>query len=140
MKSFPVILFLLVLFGAAREGVAQMSITTSTCTQAYWDDEAGEYVVVSTESTPTLFEFNERMTMFEHTTSSISSTYYIKSIWHDEENEQFELDVVSDVGNRYLMIIDLVNQNVRFVFTRQGVSYLLQHAIKSSWEEDALLQ
>ncbi|HEX8530119.1 MAG TPA: hypothetical protein VF646_08845, partial [Cytophagales bacterium] len=76
----------------------------------------------------------------EHTTASISSTYYIKSIRHDEENEQFELDVVSDVGNRYLMVIDLVNENVRFVFTRRGVTYLLQHTIKSSWEEDALLQ
>jgi hypothetical protein len=42
----------------------------------------------------------------------------IKSSERDKEKDQYELNIVSDVGNEYLMIIDIKNNNLRFIYTK----------------------
>ena len=118
---------------------AQMSISTNLRQDATWDEENEEWIITSTnEEELTFFEFNKDFTMFKHTTATITSAYIIKSHEYDEENERYECDIVSDVGNKYFMIIDLKGENIRFLADRENGSYLVQHSIKRIWfdEED----
>jgi len=43
---------------------------------------------------------------------------------------------VSDAGNKYLMIIDFKNENVRLVYEREGSLMMVYHRIKRVWFED----
>ncbi|WP_044115468.1 hypothetical protein, partial [Anaerophaga thermohalophila] len=118
---------------------AQMNISTNFRQDGIWDDEKEEWSIFSTDDEEiTFFEYNKDFTMFKHTTASITSAYMIKSQKYDEENERYEFDVVSDVGNKYYMIFDLKNENVRFIYEREGSLFLVQHSIKRVWfdEED----
>ena len=118
---------------------AQMSISTNLRQDFTWDYENEEWSLTSTdEEELTFFEFNKDFTMFKHTTASLTSAYMIKSMEEDKEREQWELDIISDIGNNYLMIIDFNNENVRFISDSESDSYLVKHVIKSVWfdEED----
>lgn len=118
---------------------AQMNISTNFRQDGIWDKEKEEWSIFSTDDEElTFFEFNKDFTMFKHTTATITSAYMIKSQKYDEENERYEFDVVSDVGNKYYMIFDLKNENVRFIYERDGSMFLVQHSIKKVWfdEED----
>ncbi len=128
--------FICFFFGIIINCVGQLYISTSHRTDAYYDESKSKYVITSEEDNSTLFKFNSKMTMFEHTTASISSTYYIKSKKVDDGNDRIEMEVVSDVGNNYLMIIDTKNENIRFISTKNGVTRAVQHKIKSSWKAD----
>lgn len=116
---------------------AQMRLSTDQRKDGIWDNESEEWVIVSTDDEElTFFEFNEALTMFKHTTASITSAYIIKSSTHDEENNRYEFEVVSDVGNKYLMILDVENSNIRFIHEKDGVMLLVWHRIKSAWVEE----
>lgn len=116
---------------------AQMNISTNFRQDGIWDDEKEEWSIFSTyDEEITFFEFNKDLTMFKHTTASITSAYMIKSQKYDEENERYEFDVVSDVGNKYYMIFDLKNENVGFIYEREGSLFLVQHSIKRIWFDD----
>lgn len=81
---------------------AQLNISTNFRQNGIWNNEKEEWTIFSTdEDELTFFEFNKDFTMFKHTTASITSAYMIKSAEHDEELDQYELDIVSDVGNKY---------------------------------------
>ena len=55
---------------------------------------------------------------------------------HDEEDgrDQYVYKIMSDVGNKYMMIVDLKNQNLRFI--SDDLSYMVKHRIKASWTDD----
>ena len=74
--------------------------------------------------------------MFKHTTASLTSAYMIKSSEEDKEREQWELDIVSDVGNKYTMIIDLKNDNIRFIYKGDDKMYMVHHTIKKVWFDE----
>ena len=118
------------------QAYAQLYISTEKRIDAFWSSTKEDWIVISEEATPTLFKFNEKMTMFEHTTTNISSTYYIKDYTYDEDNEEYHLNITSDVGNVYLMVIDINDNNLRFLYEKNGISYAVQHNIKSSWKEE----
>lgn len=116
---------------------AQMYISTNFRQYGMWDEEKIGWTVISTdEEELTFFEFNKDFTMFKHTTYNITSAYIIKSQKYDEENEVFEYDIISDVGNTYLMIYDTRRENVRFIYEREENLYMVQHTIKKVWFEE----
>lgn len=118
---------------------AQMNISTNFRQDGIWNIEKEEWSIISTDDEDlTFYEFNKDFTMFKHTTATITSAYMIKSQKYDEENERYEFDVVSDVGNKYYMIFDLKNENVRLIYKKDGSVFLVQHSIKKVWfdEED----
>src|ERR1035437_10557980 len=83
---------------------SQIHISTNICETFSWNKNQGTWVMTSQDKeSSTLFDFNKEMTMFKHTTATISSSYYIKSSSHDEENI-WEYNIVSDVGNNYHFI------------------------------------
>ncbi len=118
---------------------AQLNISTNFRQDAIWDKEKEEWSILSTDDEElTFIEFNKDFTMFKHTSATITSAFMIKSKKYDEENERYEFDVVSDVGKKYYMILDLKNENIRFIYEIYGSIYLVQYSIKKMWfdEED----
>ncbi len=125
------------LFFLVTGSYAQLSISTDERIDAYWSDTDDEWVILSEKENATLFEFNADFSMFTHTTTTIKSTYYVKSKpSYNEARERYEMEVVSDVGNKYTMIIDIADSNLRFIYDREGTTYAVRHHIKSSWTAD----
>jgi|ERR1035437_3816734 hypothetical protein len=114
---------------------SQFHISTKICETFSWNQ--GAWVLTNQDNeVSTLFDFNKEMTMFTHTTATISSSYYIKSSSHTEE-KIWEYDIVSDVGNNYHFILDLKNNNLRFIGkNKDGSLFLVRHTIKRSWSDD----
>lgn len=130
-------LLILVLSLISFQVFAQMNISTYFRQDGYWDAEEKEWVVISKDDEAyTFFEFNKDYTMFKHTTATITSAYIIKSHTKDEENEQIELEIVSDVGNKYTMVIDFENNNLRFLYEKEDTLWMVQHSIKKTWFDE----
>lgn len=129
MKSF--VLYCFVLLGMSTH--SQLSISTNYRQDAVWNDTNEEWNVLSTDEGGTLFEFNKELTVFRHTTATISSDYYIKTWDYNEEEIKYTMTVTSDVGNQYELIIDGINQCVAFFFWNDDSYYLVRHTIKNSW-------
>lgn len=116
---------------------AQMNISTNLRQDGYWDEKSEEWVVISTDDEEfTFFEFNEEYTMFKHTTPTITSAYIIKSKKEDKEQQQFELTIISDVGNKYKMVLDFKNNNLRFMYVKDDYLLMVQHDIKKIWFDE----
>gem|GEM_PF-1352020 len=111
----------------------QLGISTELRQDAYWKTDTEEWNVTSTDEAGTLFEFNKELTTFKHTTPTITSTYYIKDWKYDEETIKYTMQITSDAGNDYEMIIDGVNNCVAFFYWRDDVYYLVRHTIKNTW-------
>lgn len=116
---------------------AQLNFSTNLRQDFSWDEATEDWILESEdEESITFFEFNEEFSMLTHTTSTITSAYKINSSLHDEEEgrNQYIFKVVSDVGNKYVMIVDIKNDNIRFV-SNDG-SRMVRHQIKASWLDD----
>jgi hypothetical protein len=132
------LIFTLVLVVSATiTSLAQMSISTNQRDDYDWDDTKKQWQLISEDpKSATLFEFNKDMTMFKHTTETISSSYYIKSKAYNDEIKCWEYEVVSDVGNKYKLILDTDNNNLRFIGTTgSGDKFLVRHTIKRLWKD-----
>jgi hypothetical protein len=115
----------------------QLNISTNSRIDFTWNEENEDWEFESEdEESLTFFEFNKDLSMVKHTTSSTTSGYLIKSKEHDEEDEnnQYIFSVVSDVGNKYLMIYDINNNNIRFI--PDDFSKMIKFKIKSTWSVD----
>ncbi len=115
---------------------AQLIITTSLRQDAVWDENKEEWEVLSSEEGSTLFEFDRELTQFKHTTPSISSVYYIEDWEYNEENVKYTMDVTSDAGNEYELIIDGINNCVAFFYWKQDKYILVRHTIAETRFEE----
>ena len=115
----------------------QLNVSTDNRTDFNWDSENEDWVFESDdEESLTFFEFNKEFTYVKHTSASATSGYLIKSQEHDEEdgNNQYLMAVVSDVGNKYIMIYDVKNENIRFI--TEDFSRMIKFKIKSAWTDE----
>lgn len=116
---------------------AQMHISTNLRVDLTWDSSKKVWNESSRNADElTFFDFNKDLTMFKHTTPTITSSYIIKTSKADKENNKWEYGIVSDVGNPYTMTLDLKNNFVSFVYTKEGVIYAVQHVIKRVWYDE----
>lgn len=129
MKLFTTIAAILIV----TLSFGQLGISTNFRQDGYWLTDKEEWNITSTDEGGTLFEFNKELTMFKHTTETITSTYYISDWTYDEETVKYTMQITSDAGNEYEMIIDGVNNCVAFFFYIDDVYYLVRHTIKNSW-------
>ena len=83
-----------------------------------------------------MFKINAKLTMFEHTTPGMSSSYYVSESDYDEDEKTLTLDVVSAVGNNYRCIFDMDENKIKFLFKRDGVVQLLIFTVKKFWTEE----
>lgn len=129
--------FLVILTLTTAIASAQFHISTNLREDFGWDEVNKEWKLDDQDKESlTFIEFNKELTMFKHTTSRITSAYIIKSSEHDETDgrDQYNYSIISDVGNKYMFIVDLKNLNVRFV-ANDG-SYMVRHRIKATWTDD----
>lgn len=113
--------------------MAQLSISTSLRQDAVWDDLKEDWEVYSMDSTGTFFEFNKELSMFKHTTATITSNYKITKYEYDKDKSAYTMQVVSDVGNEYEVIIDAENNYIGFFYERDDEYILVHHTIKKTW-------
>lgn len=129
MKAVLVFLF----FMLNMVSIAQLNISTNYRQDAIWNNETEQWDVLSTDESGTLFSFNKELTMFKHTTETISSDYYISDWEYNEEEVKYTMTVTSDVGNAYELIIDGINNCVCFFYWYENEYILVRHTIKRSW-------
>ena len=135
MKKFAS-LIVLFLFSVSHF-YAQMHISTDLRQDAVFNQDTKKYEITSEDKDElTFFEFNKGLTMFKHTTPTITSSYVISSSTQDEENDRWEFEIQSDVGNKYFMILDIPNDNIRFIYKKEGTTLLVQHHIKRVWFDE----
>ena len=116
---------------------AQIFVSTDARTVYNWDSIGEEWILEESEDDfLTFFEFNNELTMIKHTTPSVTSAYLIKSVEVDDEDgrNQIEYDVISDVGNSYLLLYDMKNENIRFIDFKSD--RMIRFEIKAVWTEE----
>jgi hypothetical protein len=130
---------LLIILGVLTSQVihAQIFVSTDARTVYNWDSIGEEWILEESEDDfLTFFEFNNELTMIKHTTPSVTSAYLIKSVEVDDEDgrDQIEYDVISDVGNSYMLLYDAKNENIRFIDFKSD--RMIRFEIKAVWTEE----
>jgi len=129
-------IFFLLLFWSTQS-FSQFKISTDLREDYIWSDSLGEWMLVnSNDQEFTLIEFDTLLPILIHTTPTMTSRYIINSNEYDQEHDHTTFDLTSDVGNHYTMIIDINNNNVRFVGESQGTTTIVRHNIKKFWKEE----
>ena len=83
-----------------------------------------------------MFKINSNITMFEHITPDMSSTYYVNESDFNKEEKKLTLDVVSDVGNEYKYIFDFEGEKVTVAITRDDDLYAVVFTVKRIWNKN----
>lgn len=130
---------LLIILGVLTTQVihAQIFVSTDARTIYNWDSIGEEWILEESEDDfLTFFEFNNELTMIKHTTPSVTSAYLIKSVEVDDEDgrDQIEYDVISDIGNSYMLLYDAKNENIRFIDFKSD--RMIRFEIKAVWTEE----
>lgn len=116
---------------------AQLTVTTNYREDGKWDEKAMKWDILSTEEGITILNFNNELTSFRHVTGSVSSTYSIIDWDYDDKEVLYEMDVKSDVGNEYELLIDGINEYVIFFYYDSSGSYrMIRHTIKETWFDE----
>lgn len=129
------IFILLVILFAGETVYAQIHITTNAWSHGKFNKETKQYDLVSVDNKQSSsFEFDKEFTFVKHVVPSKSTSYYlIKSQKKDELNNRWEFDIISDAGYSYFMIIDIANENVRFIYRTTRNTYVTQLGIQRVW-------
>lgn len=130
---------LLIILGVLTTQVihAQIFVSTNARTVYNWDSIGEEWILEESEDDfLTFFEFNNELTMIKHTTPSVTSAYLIKSVEVDDEDgrDRIEYDVISDIGNSYMLLYDAKNENIRFIDFKSD--RMIRFEIKAVWTEE----
>lgn len=130
---------LLIILGVLTTQIihAQIFVSTDARTVYNWDSIGEEWILEESEDDfLTFFEFNNELTMIKHTTPSVTSAYLIKSVEVDDEDgrDQIEYDVISDIGNSYMLLYDAKNENIRFIDFKSD--RMIRFEIKAVWTEE----
>lgn len=118
---------LIITFGAN----AQKSFSCYYREYCAWNSTTQVFEKCEGSEESSLFEWNESMTMFTHTISSLKSTYYLKSKRYDSENKVWIYTVTSDVGNNYIYVFDEVLKEVKVLITSGSEIKMARFYVKS---------
>ncbi|MCP9751616.1 hypothetical protein [Ferruginibacter sp. HRS2-29] len=127
------LIFALALMVFSNAVLAQLSITTNYRQDGIWDAKNEKWNVTSTDKGATTLEFDKKLSMFEHTTPTISSHYDILEYKYDENANSYTMKVKSDAGNEYEMIIDGKNNCVVFFYWYNKEYVMVRHTINETW-------
>ena len=126
-------IFLVLTFILVAKINAQVSFSCNYTQVCYWNSTSKEYTNCSGSESNCLFAFNKEFTMFTHTTEEMKSTYYITSSEYDQSKEIWFYYTTSDVGNKYLFIVDPKNKQIRTLPLKEGADYIIAYTIKASF-------
>lgn len=131
-------IFLLTLLLATTYSVnAQLTVTTNYREDGRWNESQMKWDVLSTEEGITVMNFNKDLTSFRHITGNISSTYQILNWDYNDDEILYDMDVKSDAGYDYELLIDGINMYVIFFYYDDSGNYrMVRHTIKDSWFDE----
>jgi hypothetical protein len=132
IKTTLKIALVILAFTFTTNVLAQVSITCHAREYCNWNSDDKKFEDCSGHEESSLFVFNENRTLFTHTTETMSSTYYIQDVELDKENDLYLYKVISDVGNKYLYVIDVKNHEIR-VLPLNGDLKLIRFYIKATF-------
>lgn len=115
---------------------AQIHISCDARETCDWDVETDETTNCTEIEESSLFVLNEDETMFIHTTETMKSAYYIKDKEQREGTTTWVFDVVSDVGNKYLFLVDLKEEKMQIASKSSEEFYLISFNIKHMWIDE----
>jgi hypothetical protein len=128
-------IFFLIVLAAPLLLQAQMHFSTNVRQDYIWSSREGDWILVAERKEEVTFvDFNKELTVMKHTTPGMTSSYMINNIREVRRNERFELEIVSDAGNRYYMFIDIPNKKLQFI--NRDYTTLVQHTIRKTWFDD----
>lgn len=116
-----------------------LHISTDYKQTCYWNESKSTFDNCGDNAEyASMFTLNADQTIFTHTTASIKSSYYVKDHEYRSDYDSYIYNVTSDVGNKYMFIIDLKNKLVKIMSSGHSNSsddYLLKFSIKNSWKD-----
>ena len=130
---YKIMMFLLFCLSISTNTQAQIYATCTHRDYYKWNDTTKEFEYLNGYDENSMFKINKKLTMFEHTTPDMSSSYYISESEYNEEEEILSLVVVSDVGNDYIYVFDISNDTIRVIFKQDEVLQLLVFNVKKFW-------
>ncbi len=122
-------IFALILLGTSAS-FAQQNFSCKSRELCDWDGDTGTSSNCNSEEESSLFAINADETLFDHTTPTIKSTYYIKS--KKKSGSILIYKVTSDVGNEYNYVFDPSKDEIRVTGGALG-SKMVKFIVKSSW-------
>ena len=130
MKNIITLLALLII--SSQSLFSQTKISTDERMDGVWSYATEKWEVVKQNNDDhTYFEFNEDFTFLTHKTSSAVSVYKIDLQEYDDKHNHYNFAAVSEVGNKYNMIVDYENRRIRFIYKDSDEQMrIVQHHIK----------
>ena len=116
-----------------------MHVSTYLTHYTAYNEKTSKYELVSeAEEEATFFDFNKGFTTFKHTTPKYIHSFVVRDVTKvsDGEEERWEFSVVSDAGHSYLVILDLKENNIRFIFKVDEAFVAIQYSIKKLWFDE----
>jgi len=128
MKTIlTLISFILLGYGA----YAQTSYSCNYREYCDWDSENEKFVNCEGYEESSLFVMNAEETMFNHTTESIKSAYYVTTKEYDAVNDVMTYNVKSDVGNEYIYVFDKKNNEIRVLAMKDDKIIMIRFYVKA---------
>lgn len=112
---------------------AQAYISSSKNYLTSFNEATEEYELIKEFDEYNFFKINKAVTMIEHTSSELRCSYMIEKL--NKNETEWTFIVSSNAGNKYMIILDFENQNVRIIF-KDDKFYMLQYDIQKMWFED----
>ena len=115
---------------------AQYHISTDFAAAYKWNTTKNQWDLSGSDETTTFFEFNEEGTIVKHTSSAGTTTYMIKSSKTEgsEGSIKIKYDIVSDVGESYLLVIDEKDREVSMLPI--PAETMIVFRIKAAWKDN----
>lgn len=111
----------------------------STDFQEYcsWDSTSKTFVDCKGSDESTLFTLNKEKTQIIHNTPELKSAYFIDDWNYDADKDVYVYNTTSDVGNKYVFVIDLPHNQIRIMgLDSYGWPYMIRHYVKKYWVEN----
>jgi hypothetical protein len=129
----------MVFMAGAIHAQGTLHVSTDYKQTCYWNESKSTFDKCGDNTEyASMFTLNADETMFTHTTATIKSSYYVKDKEYKADYDSYVYNVTSDVGNKYMFIIDQKNKLLKILssgHSSSGDDYLLKFSIKSSWKD-----
>jgi len=130
-------IFFTLLLSAAYLVNAQLTVTTNYREEGKWNSDNFEWEITSTKRGLTVLNFNKDLTSFRHITETVASVYQILDWDYNDEEVLYEMDVRSDAGNEYELLIDGLNAYVIFFYYDSSGNYrMVRHTLQDTWYDE----
>jgi hypothetical protein len=109
---------------------AQSYISSDKNYLTAFNDKTEEYDLISEYDEYNFFRINKAVTIIEHVSSEFQCSYLIKNV--EKEPKVWTFNTVSNKGEKYNIVLDLENNNIRLIFYIDKV-YMIQYTINKIW-------